>query len=240
MRVVVVAPTYQEAENITGFLRAVRASVPDADILVVDDSSPDGTADLARSVADELGHITVHVRPVKRGLGAAYRDAFERVLAEGYDVIVSMDVDFSHDPAAVPALLARIADGADAVIGSRYVPGGGTVNWPVHRRLLSRWGNRYTTTILRLPVHDCTTAFRAYRAEALAAIEPGSTTADGYAMLTEFTRRIVRRGYRVDEVPITFVDRRYGESKMSGRIVAESMLLVTWWAIRDLFRGRRS
>jgi dolichol-phosphate mannosyltransferase len=236
VRVVIVAPTYQEAENIDGFLRAVRASVPAAHILVVDDNSPDGTAGLARAVASELGDITVHVRPGKAGLGAAYRDAFGRVLDQNFEVVVSMDVDFSHDPAAIPSLLTRIDAGADAVVGSRYVAGGGTVNWPAHRRLLSRWGNRYTSLILRVPVRDCTSGFRAYRADALRAIEPGTTTADGYAMLTEFARRFVRHGYRVDEVPITFVDRQHGASKMSGRIVVESMLLVTWWGVRDLFR----
>ena len=144
-----------------------------------------------------------------------------------------MDVDFSHDPTAIPSLLRRIEQGADAVVGSRYVPGGGTVRWPWHRRMLSRWGNRYTAAVLRIPVRDCTSGFRAYRSEALRAIEPATTRAEGYAMLTEYVRRLTRRGFTVAEVPITFVDREYGTSKMSGRIVAESMLLVTAWGARD-------
>ena len=152
-------------------------------------------------------------------------------------MIVSMDVDFSHDPDVLPELLRLIDVGADAVIGSRYVPGGATVDWPLHRRLLSRWGNRYTSFVLGLQVRDCTSGYRAYRAEALRAIDPGSTTAEGYAFLTELVRRLVRQGARVIETPIVFADRRYGESKMSGRIVVESMLLVTRWAIRDALTG---
>jgi len=235
VRVLVVAPTYQEAENITRFLAAVRASVPGADVLIVDDSSPDGTGTLAEASAAELDQIKVLHREGKAGLGSAYRDGFAIALDEGYDVIVSMDVDFSHDPSVIPALLSRIEAGADAVVGSRYVAGGGTKHWPRHRRLLSRWGNRYTAFILRLPVRDCTSGFRAYRATALAAINPASTTAEGYAMLTEFVRRLVRAGYTVEEHPITFVDREFGVSKMSGRIIAESMVLVTGWGIRDFF-----
>ena len=178
--------------------------------------------------------VVLH-RGGKAGLGSAYRHGFALALDEGYDVVVSMDVDFSHDPAVIPALLERVESGADAVIGSRYVRGGGTVNWPARRRLLSRWGNRYTASILRLPVRDCTSGFRAYRASALRAIDPSSTTAEGYAMLTEFVRRLVRGGYRVEEHPITFVDRQYGTSKMSGRIIAESMILVTGWGLRDVW-----
>jgi hypothetical protein len=139
----------------------------------------------------------------------------------------------------LPELLALLDAGADAVIGSRYVPGGATVDWPLHRRILSRWGNRYTSLVLRLQVRDCTSGFRAYRASALAAIEPSSTTAEGYAFLTELVRRLVRSGYRVMESPIVFRDRRYGESKMSSRIIVESMLLVTRWGMRDLLRSRR-
>lgn len=237
MRVVVVAPTYQEAENITRFLDAVRVSMPEATILIVDDNSPDGTGRLADEAADRLGNIQVLHRVGKLGLGSAYREGFRVALAQGFDVVVSMDVDFSHDPAVIPALVKHLEDGADAVVGSRYVAGGGTVSWPWHRRVLSLWGNRYTAAILRLPVRDCTTGFRAYRADALRMIDPGSTRAEGYAMLTEFVRRAVRRGLRVEEHPIVFVDRQYGTSKMSGRIIAESMLLVTGWGIRDLLRS---
>lgn len=239
MRVCVVAPTYQEAENINRFLEAVRSSVPDATILIVDDNSPDGTGRLVDEAADRLGNIQILHRVGKLGLGSAYREGFRVALAQGFDVIVSMDVDFSHDPAVIPALVHRVEAGADAVVGSRYVPGGGTVSWPWHRRVLSRWGNRYTAGVLRLPIHDCTTGFRAYRADALRAIDPASTRAEGYAMLTEFVRRLIRRGLVVEEHPIVFVDRQYGTSKMSGRIVAESMLLVTAWGLRDLAQDLR-
>lgn len=239
MRVVVVLPTYNERENVQRLLTAVRAAVPDADLLVVDDNSPDGTAILVEETAADLGQIKLLRRPGKQGLGSAYRQGFAVALDEGYDVVVSMDVDFSHDPAVLTELLALIEAGADAVIGSRYVPGGATVDWPLHRRLLSRLGNRYTSFILGLQVRDCTSGYRAYRAEALRAIEPASTAAEGYAFLTELVRRLVRGGWRVMESPIVFTDRRYGSSKMSGRIVAESMLLVTGWGLRDLLRLRR-
>jgi dolichol-phosphate mannosyltransferase len=233
MRTIVVLPTYNERENVAGLLRAVRSSVPDADVLVVDDNSPDGTAALVEETAAEEGQIKLLRRAGKQGLGSAYRQGFAVALDEGYDVIVSMDADFSHDPAVLPELLRVIEAGADTVIGSRYVPGGATVDWPLHRRLLSRWGNRYTSFVLGLQVRDCTSGYRAYRTEALRAIDPGSTSAEGYAFLTELVRRLVRRGARVMETPIVFTDRRYGESKMSGRIVAESMLLVTRWGVRD-------
>jgi glycosyltransferase involved in cell wall biosynthesis len=241
-RTIVVLPTYNERENVVALLRAVRAAVPDADVLVVDDNSPDGTATLVEETAAEQDQIKLLRRAGKQGLGSAYRQGFALALDEGYDVVVSMDVDFSHDPAVLPELLGLIAAGADTVIGSRYVPGGATVDWPLHRRLLSRWGNRYTSFVLGLRVRDCTSGYRAYRAGALRAIDPASTTAEGYAFLTELVRRLVRQGANVVETPIAFTDRRYGVSKMSGRIVVESMLLVTRWAIRDRVRaltGRR-
>ncbi len=238
MRTVVVAPTYNEAENIIRFLRAVRQAVPDADVLVVDDNSPDGTAALAEEVASELGRIKVLRRAGKQGLGAAYRHGFVIAFDEGYDAIVSMDSDFSHDPKVIPTMLRLVADGADAVIGSRYVPGGATVDWPLRRRLLSRWGNRYTAAVLRLPVRDCTSGFRVYRAAALQNISPASTTAEGYAFLTELVRKLIAAGSTIVETPITFRDRQFGTSKMSGRIIGESMLLVTKWAIFDRKRNR--
>lgn len=230
-------PTYEEAENIVRMLRALRDSCPAAAILVVDDNSPDGTGKLAEGVAGELGGITVLHRAGKEGLGAAYRHGFTVALADGYEAIVTMDADFSHDPAEIPAMVARIEGGADAVIGSRYVPGGGTRNWPLHRRLLSRWGNRYTAGILRLGIRDCTSGFRVYRSTALAAIDASTTTADGYTFLSELVRRLVRGGLRVEEHPITFVDREFGTSKMSGPIIRESMMLVTRWGLRDLGRA---
>ena len=239
VRCVVVVPTYNEKENIQAFLSAVRAAVPAASILVVDDNSPDGTGVLAEQSAAELGQIKVLHRPGKQGLGSAYRNGFTVAIDEGYDVIVSMDADFSHDPAVIPVLIAAIESGADVVIGSRYVPGGATENWPIYRRLLSRWGNRYTGLVLGLRVNDCTSGFRAYRASALAGIEPASTTAEGYAFLTELVRRLAGKHHLVTEVPIVFRDRRFGTSKMSPRIIAESMLLVTRWGANDVVRGRR-
>jgi len=233
MRSVIVLPTYNEAENIVDFLHAVRAAAPHADILVVDDNSPDGTGELAGKIAAEDGHVRVLHREAKVGLGAAYRHGFSVAFEQGYDVIVSMDSDFSHDPSLIPSMLDRIEAGADLVIGSRYVPGGGTVNWPIHRRLLSRWGNRYTSFVLRADVRDCTSGFRAYRASALQAIDPLSTTADGYAFLTELARRVSNAGFAIVEVPLVFRDRERGVSKMSGRIVIESMVLVTRWGLND-------
>lgn len=237
-RTIVVLPTYDERENVGRLLAAVRSTLPDADILVVDDNSPDGTASIVEETAAELGQIKLLRRPGKQGLGSAYRSGFAVALDEDYGVVVSMDVDFSHDPAVLPDLLRLIDAGADAVIGSRYVPGGDTVDWPLHRRLLSRWGNRYTSLVLGLQVRDCTSGFRAYRADALRAIDPKSTSAEGYAFLTELVRRLVGRGFRVMESPIVFTDRRDGQSKMSSRIVLESMLLVTRWGVRDLTVGR--
>jgi dolichol-phosphate mannosyltransferase len=233
VRTVVVLPTYNEAENIVGFLRTVRAAAPEADVLLVDDNSPDGTAALAEEAAAELGRVKVLRRAGKQGLGAAYRHGFSVAFDEGYEAIVSMDSDFSHDPTVIPTMLELVAGGADAVIGSRYVPGGATVDWPMRRRLLSRWGNRYTAAVLRLPVSDCTSGFRAYRAGALRAIDPASTTAEGYAFLTELVRKLLVNGATIVETPIVFRDRQFGTSKMSGRIIAESMLLVTRWAIFD-------
>ena len=239
MRTVIVAPTYQEAANIERFLTAVRESLPDADVLVVDDASPDGTGQLAERCADRLGQIRVLHRAGKEGLGSAYRHGFREALAAGYDAIVSMDVDLSHDPSTLPDLVAPRERGADVVVGSRYVPGGSTVDWPLHRRLLSRWGNRYTAFVLGMPVRDCTSGFRAYRASSLAAVHPEETTAEGYAFLTELLRRLVRASARVEERPITFVDRTHGTSKMSGRIVVESMVRVTGWGLRDLLARHR-
>ncbi len=240
MRTVIVLPTYNERENIVPFLRAARAATVNltgpVNVLVIDDNSPDGTAELARSVGAELGNVEVIVRPGKDGLGSAYRAGFRRALDDGYDVIVSMDADMSHDPTVIPEMLRLIEGGADAVVGSRYVPGGGTTDWPIHRQLLSKWGNTYTRGVLRLTPRDCTSGFRAYRSDVLATIDPASTTAEGYAFLTELVRRMTRHGYSVAETPIVFRDRIKGKSKMSGRIIVESMLLVTRWAAVDIFK----
>ena len=210
MRVAVVLPTYNESENIARLLTQLRTVVPDGRLYVVDDNSPDGTGDIAERCAAELGGIEVIHRPGKQGLGSAYRQGFAHVIAQGVDVIVSMDVDFSHDPLSIPAMLAAIDAGSDAVIGSRYVNGGGTKNWPLHRRLLSRWGNLYTGAVLGVKVRDCTSGFRAYRASALAAIAPETTKAEGYAFLSELVVRLSRRGSKISEVPILYIDRENG------------------------------
>jgi dolichol-phosphate mannosyltransferase len=239
VRAVIVLPTFNERDNIERFLRAVRAVSATIEVLVVDDNSPDATADLARQVGSQLGGVEVLQRNAKHGLGSAYRDGFRHVLhgdRPAPDVVISMDADLSHDPAVIPTMLGMIDEGADTVIGSRYIRGGGTTDWPVRRQLLSKWGNWYTRTVLQLAPHDCTSGFRAYRASALAAITPDSTTAEGYAFLTELVRRLTRHGYRVVETPIVFRDRTHGKSKMSWRIVLESMLLVTRWAVTDVLR----
>lgn len=239
MRSVVVLPTYNEAENIGPFLRALRGAAPTTDVLVVDDDSPDGTGRIADEVGAEVGGVEVLHRPGKDGLGSAYREGFARVLDAGYDVVVSMDADFSHDPQRIPEFLDAIAEGADLVIGSRYVTGGGTTDWPIRRQLLSKWGNAYTRSILGVGARDCTSGYRAYRASALAAIDPTSTSAEGYAFLTELVRRLTIKGAVIVERPIIFRDRTRGKSKMSGRIIVESMLLVTRWGIADRLHRRR-
>ncbi|NLD77270.1 MAG: polyprenol monophosphomannose synthase [Acidimicrobiales bacterium] len=233
VRSVVVVPTYQEAENIGPLLRAVRAQVPDTDIVVLDDDSPDGTGKLAEEIADELGRITVLHRAGKEGLGAAYREGFSWALARPYDVIVQMDCDLSHDPAELPALIGLVAAGeVDCAIGSRYVQGGSTPNWPLHRRMLSRYGNRYTAAVLALPVHDVTSGYRAYRSAALAAIHPETTSSNGYAFMSELALRLVAENGILQEHPITFVDRTHGASKMSVAIMVESLTRVTAWGLR--------
>ena len=233
MRPLVVLPTYNEALNIAEVLTKTRAAVPDAEVLVVDDGSPDGTADLAEALGKELEQIQVLRRPGKAGLGSAYRAGFRVGLDRGLDVMIEMDSDLSHDPAALPSLLAAIDEGADLVIGSRYVPGGSIPNWRLHRRLLSRWGNRYAAAVLNLDVHDCTAGYRAYRATLLNRIDLDAVRADGYGFQIEMTYVVSQAGGKIVEVPISFSDRVRGTSKMSGRIVVEAMVLVTWWGIRD-------
>ncbi|MCU1371717.1 MAG: hypothetical protein JWO77_2911 [Ilumatobacteraceae bacterium] len=238
MRTLVCVPTYQEAANVDRFLRAVRAAAPQTDILVCDDNSPDGTGELAEKAAAELGRVDVLHRPGKEGLGAAYREGFRWGLDQGYEVIIQMDCDFSHDPAMIPTLLDAVGDGVDCAIGSRYVPGGSTPGWPLHRRLLSRYGNRYTAGVLRLGIKDATGGFRAYRATTLETIDIDSTRANGYAFQSEVALRMVQAGLRLEEIPITFVDREYGTSKMSVKIMAESMARVTTWGVRSRLSGR--
>lgn len=240
-----VLPTYNERENIEPLLTELRSVAPTATIVVIDDQSPDGTGETADVVAQRLGQIEVLHRSSKDGLGSAYRFGFNWVFVRAdekrsnpmltrstTDILVTMDADFSHDPKVVPQLIAAIQSGADAVVGSRYVQGGGTVDWPIHRRLLSRWGNWYTGFILGVGVRDCTSGFRAYRLDALRDIKPETTSADGYAFLTELVVRLHRQGKSIAEVPISFVDRKHGSSKMSRHIVFESMQLVTRWGVK--------
>jgi dolichol-phosphate mannosyltransferase len=208
---------------------------------VVDDASPDGTADLAESVARRSGRISVLRRPREAaGLGAAYRAGFRRGLDEGYDVLVEMDADLSHDPAVVPSLVDAVTSGgADLAIGSRYVEGGAIPEWNAWRRALSRGGNRYADVALGLAVRDATAGFRAYRAETLRAIDIDHIRANGYAFQIETAYRAVRAGKRVVELPISFSERTEGQSKMRGRIIVEALALVSGWALRDALRGRR-
>ena len=239
VRVLVVLPTYQEAENIAEVLRRVRAALPEADVLVVDDSSPDGTADVARAAGEEVGGVNVLVRPEKKGLGQAYRAGFRWGRERGYEVLIEMDSDLQHDPSALPSLVAAVDGGADLVIGSRYIPGGAIPEWSQRRALLSKWGNRYAGFMLGMDVHDATSGFRAYRASALDRFALDEVRADGYGFQIEMAHRVVSTGGKVVEVPITFFDRRVGTSKMSSRIIVEALLLVTWWGLRlRLAHGR--
>ncbi len=235
-RVLVVLPTYQEALNIEAVLWRIRRALPAATILVVDDGSPDGTADLASATGTALGRVEVMRRAGKSGLGSAYRDGFRWGLERGFDVLVEMDADLSHDPASLPALLGAVAAGSDVAIGSRYVAGGEIPHWTRRRRLLSRWGNRYVGAMLGIDVLDATSGFRAFRADTLRAVDLDAVRADGYAFQIEMAYRASRAGATITEVPIAFVDRERGESKMCGRIIAEAMALVTRWGVRDRLR----
>lgn len=230
----VATPTYCERDNIEEFLERTRRAVPDADVLVIDDRSPDGTADVVEAVGVRLGRIHVLRRGVKQGLGTAYRAGFEYALERGYDIVCCLDADLSHDPAVLPTLIGRLADDdLDLVIGSRYVPGGTIPSWTWIRRAVSRFGNLYARVALGLPVRDSTSGYRAYRTTALRAAHGTTTRANGYAFQVEMAYRIWRLRRRVAEVPIAFVDRMRGDSKMSFRIAGEALVLVTWWAVVD-------
>jgi len=235
MPTLVVLPTYNEVLNIEAMLRALRSIVPDADILVVDDGSPDGTAALARSIADELGQISLLERSTKNGLGGAYRAGFAWGLESGYQRFVEIDCDFSHDPKALPTLL-RASQDFDVVIGSRYVRGGSIPKWKLSRRLLSRGGNQYASLLLGLGVKDCTAGYRVYSASALEKIDYTTVRADGYGFQIEMTYRARKGGATITEVPISFSDRELGESKMSSAIVVEAMVMVTRWGVQRLLR----
>lgn len=234
MRALLVLPTYNEAENVEPVLRRVRAEAPGVDVLVVDDGSPDGTAELAGKLAAELGSVEVLRREGKAGLGSAYRDGFRIGLERGYEALIEMDADLSHDPAVLPRLIAAVGDGADLAIGSRYVPGGSIPDWTWMRRAISKAGNLYARWMLGLSAHDSTSGYRAYARRALERIDLDRVRADGYGFQVEMAYRVQRDGGEVVEVPIEFRDRTLGHSKMSGRIVVEALLLVTWWGLRDL------
>jgi len=236
MRVLVLLPTYNEIENIEDVLRRTRTALPDADVLVIDDGSPDGTADRAEKLDVDLGGIEVLRRASKAGLGSAYRAGFRIGLARGYDVMIEMDADLSHDPAVLPDLVAAIEAGADLAIGSRYVPGGAIPDWKWARRAISRGGCLYARSVLGLSVHDATAGLRAYQRGILRRIPLGTVRADGYGFQVEMTYLTERAGGRVVELPITFRDRTLGRSKMSSRIVVEAFVLVAWWGMRDRLR----
>jgi dolichol-phosphate mannosyltransferase len=236
----VIIPTYQEAENIVHTLERVRASIPEAHVLVVDDGSPDGTADLAEEAGARLEQVHVLRRAAKSGLGPSYRAGFAWGLERGHDVLVEMDADGQHDPGELPRLVATVASGqADLAIGSRYVPGGSVPGWPTHRRLLSQWGNRYVGLMLRMPVRDATAGYRAYRSEIVERIGPELVRADGYGFQIEMAYAVHKAGGRIVELPICFRDRLRGVSKMSPDIVAEALWLVTRWGVRDRLRRLR-
>jgi len=237
MRPLVVIPTYNESENIERMLHRIHECLPQAGVLVVDDGSPDGTADLVTAVAAELPDVHLLARAAKSGLGSAYRAGFAWGLERGYDAFVEIDADFSHDPAALPSLIAPLEEGFDVSIGSRYVEGGSIPNWAWHRHLLSRGGNLYASGVLGLGVADATAGYRAYSAGILRRLDLGRVRAEGYGFQIEMTYRAKQHGAAITEVPISFVDREAGESKMSSFIVIEALGLVTWWGLGRLVRA---
>jgi dolichol-phosphate mannosyltransferase len=223
----VVVPTYNERENLEPIAAAILAALPEARLLVVDDASPDGTGELADTIAAREPRASVLHRPGKEGLGVAYRDAFRWVLEQpGVVAVVQMDADFSHDPADLPRLLAPLAAGADLVLGTRYIRGGGTIGWPWYRRLISQGGTLVARIVLLLPYRDLTGGFKAWRRGLLATVRLREAAASGYGFQVEMTWWARRRGARIGQVPITFRDRVAGHSKMSGGIIQEALLLV--------------
>lgn len=236
-RILIVTPTYDERENLEPFLAGAFEALPDAHVLVVDDNSPDGTGDLADAIAAEDSRVQVMHRPGKLGLGSAYLDAFRWGLEREYEIILEMDTDLSHDPRYLPDFIAAIDNGAGVVIGSRNVPGGGVEGWGLGRHVLSKGGSLYSRTILGLSVRDLTSGYKAFRADVLRAIDLEGVHSEGYSFQIELTYRALRQGFRIQEVPIIFVDRRAGESKMSRKIFAEAILMV--WKLRfDALAGK--
>lgn len=229
----IVLPTYNEAESIRGVLARIRVAVPEADVLIVDDASPDGTGAIADELAAADPGVRVLHRPEKDGLGSAYLAGFARALGEGYRFVVEIDADGSHDPAELPAMIALAeSEPADLVIGSRWVPGGSVVNWPWLRQAISRGGNRYARGMLRSRVRDLTAGFRVYRTAALAGLDGTVVSSHGYCFQVELAWRIERMGGRIVEHPIAFVERATGRSKMHAGIVGEALWRVTAWGVR--------
>ncbi|QMU68807.1 polyprenol monophosphomannose synthase [Streptacidiphilus sp. P02-A3a] len=231
-KILVIIPTYNEIENIARITGRVRAAVPEAHILVADDNSPDGTGQAADDLAAEDPNVQVLHRKGKEGLGAAYLAGFRWGIDHGYDVLVEMDADGSHQPEQLPRLLTALR-GADLVLGSRWVPGGSVVNWPKSREFLSRGGSTYSRMMLRVPIRDVTGGYRAFRKQTLLGLGMSEVASQGYCFQVDLAWRAVRAGFRVAEVPITFVEREFGASKMSGNIVGEALKLVTTWGIQS-------
>jgi len=238
-RVAVIVPTYNERENLEPIVGRVRASVAAADILVIDDNSPDGTGEVADKLAAADPHVHVLHRQAKSGLGSAYVTGFGWALDRGYGVLVEMDADGSHDPAELPALLAAL-EHADLVIGSRWVPGGTVLNWPKSREILSRGANTYARIMLGIGIRDATAGYRAYRADTLRAVGLEQVISRGYCFQIDLVLRSLRAGLAVTEVPITFTERTRGASKMSKAIVAEAFWRVTQWGVAARLRGRNA
>jgi dolichol-phosphate mannosyltransferase len=233
-KILVVIPTYNELENLPRIVKRVRASVPEAHILVADDNSPDGTAEVADALAATDDHVHVMHRLGKEGLGAAYLAGFAWALENDFDVVVEMDADGSHQPEQLPLLLDALRD-ADLVLGSRYVPGGSVVNWPKSRELLSRGGNWYTRRALQIPLQDATGGYRAFRASTLRALDLHGVGSAGYIFQVDLAYRSLAKGMRVKEVPIEFVEREVGDSKMNRKIVSEALWRVTVWGARERY-----
>ena len=237
-RVVMVVPTYNEADNLTWIVGRLRSAVPDVDVLVVDDGSPDGTGVIADVLAAEDPGVHVVHRTAKTGLGAAYLHGFAVALERGYDVVGEMDADGSHQPEQLPAMLAAL-ERADLVIGSRWVPGGSVVNWPLTRKALSVGGNLYARAALGLRVRDVTAGFRLFRRTTLEAIDLGSVESSGYCFQTDLAWRTAQAGLRIVEVPIEFVERVRGESKMDRAVATESLRRITAWGLAERRRQAR-
>lgn len=249
-RIVVLIPTYNEIDNLPIIVSRLHAAVPDVDVLIIDDDSPDGTGELADSMAAHDSRVHVLHRTEKAGLGAAYLAGFAWAIAQDFEVVVEMDADGSHQPEQLPLLLAQVRtranpEGADLVLGSRWVKGGSVVNWPKHREALSRGGNFYVRSVLGIPLHDATGGFRAFHVDTLQGLGLDQVASQGYCFQVDLAWRAVQRGYQVREVPIEFVERELGESKMSQKIVVEALGRVTLWGIshrghqlRSVLRGK--